>query len=103
MCGSVTSHRDGLYQNHLALWLDLNFAGETTYSGMMLDIPRMCSDTTDTAPNSPIARALHKITPYQQTPFDVGQDDAPKGLPAESAERYRRFFFLFALCLHQRN
>jgi hypothetical protein len=25
--------------------------------------PRMCPDTTETAPNSPMARALHKSTP----------------------------------------
>ena len=32
-------------------------------SGMVLVSPRMWPETTDTAPNSPIARALHRITP----------------------------------------
>ena len=32
-------------------------------SGMVLVSPRMWPDTTDTAPNSPIARALHSSTP----------------------------------------
>ena len=35
----------------------------STCSGTVLVCPRMWPDTTDTAPNSPIARALHKITP----------------------------------------
>src|SRR5205814_920623 len=33
-------------------------------SGMVLVSPRMCPDTTDTAPNSPMARALQSTTPY---------------------------------------
>ena len=32
-------------------------------SGMVMVTPRMCPDTTDTAPNSPMARALERITP----------------------------------------
>src|SRR3569832_1060313 len=35
----------------------------STCSGTVLVSPRMCPDTTDTAPNSPMARALHWITP----------------------------------------
>ena len=31
---------------------------------MVLVWPRMWPETTDTAPNSPIARALQRITPY---------------------------------------
>ena len=32
-------------------------------SGMVLVRPRMCPETTDTAPNSPMARALHNTMP----------------------------------------
>src|SRR5690606_33402822 len=35
----------------------------STCSGMVLVSPRILPDTTDTAPNSPMARALHRITP----------------------------------------
>ena len=33
---------------------------------MVLVCPRMWPLTTETAPNSPIARALHRITPYSR-------------------------------------
>ena len=35
----------------------------STCRGIVLVWPRMWPDTTDTAPNSPMARALHRITP----------------------------------------
>src|SRR5450432_2660918 len=33
----------------------------------------MCPDTTDTAPNSPIARALHRMTPYKRPQRTLGR------------------------------
>ncbi|EDT00985.1 hypothetical protein BamIOP4010DRAFT_5511 [Burkholderia ambifaria IOP40-10] len=53
----------------------------------------MWPDTTDTAPNSPIARALHRITPYSRPHFTFGsvtrrkicQPDAPSTRAASSS------------------
>ena len=39
---------------------------------MVLVWPRMWPETTLTAPNSPIARALHRITPYSSAHFTLG-------------------------------
>ena len=33
----------------------------------------MCPETTDTAPNSPIARALHRSTPYSSAQATFGR------------------------------
>src|SRR5262249_23610884 len=44
----------------------------STCSGIVLVLPRMCPDTTETAPNSPIARALHSTTPYSSAHFTLG-------------------------------
>ncbi len=41
-------------------------------SGIVLVCPRMWPDTTLTAPNSPIARALHRITPYSSAHLTFG-------------------------------
>ena len=41
----------------------------------------MCPDTTETAPNSPIARALQRITPVSRAPLDVRQRHMPERLP----------------------
>src|SRR3989475_3473944 len=40
---------------------------------MVLVWPRMWPETTDTAPNSPMARALHKITPYSRPHLMLGK------------------------------
>ena len=53
----------------------------------------MCPDTTETAPNSPIARALHRITPYSSPHLMLGkvtrrnicQPDAPNTRAASSS------------------
>src|SRR3569623_938191 len=45
----------------------------STCSGMVVGRPRMWPDTTDTAPNSPMARALHRITPYSSPHFTLGR------------------------------
>ena len=39
----------------------------------------------------------------EQRPFDVGQGNAPKHLPAACAENQRGLFFAVALRLHQRD
>ena len=60
---------------------------------MVLVSPRMWPDTTDTAPNSPIARALHRITPYSRPQLMLGsvtrqkvcQPDAPSTSAASSS------------------
>lgn len=38
----------------------------STWSGRVFVLPRKCPEITDTAPNSPIARAVHKTTPYSK-------------------------------------
>ena len=53
----------------------------------------MWPDTTDTAPNSPIARALQRITPYSRPHFTLGsvmrhsvcQPLAPRTIAASSS------------------
>ena len=40
--------------------------------GMVLVSPRMCPETTLTAPNSPIARALHSSTPERRPQATLG-------------------------------
>src|ERR1700709_2914117 len=60
---------------------------------MVLVSPRMCPDTTDTAPNSPIARALHSSTPYSAPHLILGkvtrkkvcQREAPSEIAASSS------------------
>src|SRR3954454_23260361 len=60
---------------------------------MVLVSPRMCPDTTDTAPNSPIARALHSSTPYSTphlmfgsvTRKKVCSPEAPSEIAASSS------------------
>src|SRR4249919_93001 len=42
-------------------------------SGSVLVSPRIWPDTTDTAPNSPIARALHSRTPYNSPHLMLGR------------------------------
>src|SRR5450830_1028946 len=45
----------------------------STCSGIVLVSPRIWPDTTDTAPNSPMARALHRITPYNRPHLMFGK------------------------------
>ncbi|MCY1244633.1 hypothetical protein D9M72_577230 [compost metagenome] len=60
---------------------------------MVLVSPRIWPDTTDTAPNSPIARALHRITPYSRPQRILGsviwrkvcQPEAPSTIAASSS------------------
>src|SRR3954465_14374580 len=60
---------------------------------MVLVSPRMCPDTTDTAPNSPIARALHSNTPYSTPHLILGKvtrkkvckPEAPSEIAASSS------------------
>src|ERR1700704_1782888 len=60
---------------------------------MVLVSPRMCPETTDTAPNSPIARALQSSTPYSTphlifgkvTRKKVCKPDAPSEIAASSS------------------
>src|ERR1043166_8113312 len=60
---------------------------------MVLVSPRMCPDTTDTAPNSPIARALHNSTPYSTPHLILGsvtrkkvcRPEAPSEIAASSS------------------
>src|SRR5450759_712964 len=60
---------------------------------MVLVSPRICPETTDTAPNSPIARALHSSTPYSTphlifgkvTRKKVCKPDAPSEIAASSS------------------
>jgi hypothetical protein len=59
---------------------------------MVLVSPLMWPDTTETAPNSPIALALHKRTPESRAHFtDVRKRHAAEDLPATGAQRGRRF------------
>ena len=61
-------------------------------SGSVLVCPRMWPETTLTAPNSPIARALHRITPYSSAHLMLGsvtrrkicQPEAPSTRAASS-------------------
>src|SRR3977135_3350788 len=65
----------------------------STSSGMVLVSPRMCPETTDTAPNSPIARALQSSTPYSTPHLMLGsvtrkkvcRPDAPSEIAASSS------------------
>src|SRR5690606_25609364 len=67
----------------------------STCSGMVLVKPRIWPDTTDTAPNSPMARALHRITPYSSPHLMLGsvmyqntcQPRAPNTTAASSSSR----------------
>jgi hypothetical protein len=60
---------------------------------MVLVSPRMWPDTTDTAPNSPIARALHSSTPYSTPHLILGKvtrkkvcrPEAPSEIAASSS------------------
>src|SRR3954470_11127485 len=60
---------------------------------MVLVSPRMCPDTTDTAPNSPIARALQSSTPYSTPHLMLGsvtrkkvcKPEAPSEIAASSS------------------
>ena len=70
---------------------------------MVLVRPRIWPETTDTAPNSPIARALQIITPYSSPHLTLRQRDAKKSLPAVGAKRDRRLLFVGAIRLHHRN
>src|SRR3569833_1021678 len=66
-------------------------------NGMVFVSPRMCPETTDTAPNSPIARALQRITPYTSpqrtfgsvTRKNVIQPPAPRVMAASSSSLTR--------------
>src|SRR6266513_2273295 len=44
----------------------------STCSGIVLVSPRIWPETPETAPNSPIARALQRITPYSSAHFTFG-------------------------------
>src|SRR5262249_7121180 len=44
----------------------------STRSGIVSVLPAMCPETTYTAPNSPMARALHRITPYSRPHLMLG-------------------------------
>ena len=46
--------------------------GSRCAAACVLVWPRMWPETTLTAPNSPIARALHRITPYSSAHFTLG-------------------------------
>src|SRR3954449_6711913 len=60
---------------------------------MVLVSPRIWPDTTDTAPNSPMARALHSSTPYNRPHLILGRvtrkkvckPDAPSEIAASSS------------------
>src|ERR1700736_4396579 len=60
---------------------------------MVLVSPRICPETTDTAPNSPIARALHNSTPYSTPHLIFGRvtrkkvcsPEAPSEIAASSS------------------
>ena len=60
---------------------------------MVLVSPRIWPDTTDTAPNSPMARALHSSTPYSRPHLILGsvtrkkvcQPRAPSEIAASSS------------------
>ena len=62
-------------------------------SGIVLVSPRMWPETTDTAPNSPMARALQRMTPYTRpqricgsvTRKNVIQPPAPSVMAASSS------------------
>src|SRR5690606_6407873 len=62
---------------------------------MVLVWPRILPETTDTAPNSPIARALHRMTPYNNPHLMLGkvtyqkvcQPRAPRTTAASSSSR----------------
>src|SRR6185312_14306793 len=49
-----------------ALYAPASLYKSSTCSGTVLVRPRICPLTTETAPNSPIARALHNSTPYSK-------------------------------------
>eukprot|EP01022_Parablepharisma_sp_SALTPOND_P004178 TRINITY_DN1187_c2_g1_i1.p1 TRINITY_DN1187_c2_g1~~TRINITY_DN1187_c2_g1_i1.p1 ORF type:complete len:554 (-),score=206.99 TRINITY_DN1187_c2_g1_i1:2173-3834(-) len=65
----------------------------STCSGMVLVSPRIWPETTDTAPNSPMARALQRITPYSRPHLMLGrvtcqkvrQPEAPSTRAASSS------------------
>ena len=75
----------------------------STYSGMVSVRPPTWPETTDTAPNSPIARGVAEDDAVEQAPLDVGQRDAQEDLPTAGPQRAGRLFLLRALGLHQRN
>ena len=62
-------------------------------SGIVLVSPRMWPETTETAPNSPMARALHSIMPYTRPQRTFGsvtrkkviQPPAPSVIAASSS------------------
>ena len=51
-------------------------------SGRVLVCPRMWPDTTLTAPDSPIARALHRITPYSSAHRMFGRKTSATHTPS---------------------
>src|SRR6185295_5516050 len=67
----------------------------STCNGIVLVSPRIWPDTTETAPNSPIARALQSITPYSKlhlifgrvTRLNACHPDAPNVSAASSSSR----------------
>ena len=70
---------------------------------MVLVNPRIWPETTETAPNSPMARALQIITPYNSPHLTRGSVMRKKGLPAGGAERDGRQLLVSANRLHHRN
>ncbi len=71
--------------------------------GMVLVSPRMWPETTDTAPNSPMARALREDDAVHEAPAHLGQGDAEEGHPAARAEGDGGFLLVVAELLHERN
>ena len=70
---------------------------------MVLVSPRMCPETTETAPNSPMARALQSKTPYRRPQRILGRVTRQNVCQPRGAERERGFFIVLALRLHHRN
>jgi hypothetical protein len=69
---------------------------------MVLVSPRTWPETTETAPNSPIARALHNST-VEQRPFHVRQGHLEEGAQAGRAERERGLLVQGSLLAHERD
>jgi hypothetical protein len=63
----------------------------------------MCPETTDTAPNSPIARALQRITPYNNPHLMFGSVVYRKTCQPGRTENDGSLLFLAPLRFHQRN
>ena len=70
---------------------------------MVLVSPRICPDTTETAPNSPMARAVQRMTPDIRLHLMLGRVTRKESLPAARAQNESGFLFIASLRLHVRN